>query len=82
MINVSTTGNTKSFSKAQWCTVLSEKEIDCAIFPDFKYKVDSFNLYIIDNYVKRTIGRCIPRIENIKTINKVHLPYYFFFSII
>ena len=32
-------------------------------FPDFEYKVDSFNLYIIDNYVKRTIGRCIPRIE-------------------
>ena len=31
--------------------------------PDFKYKVDSFNLYIIGNYVKRTIGRCIPRIE-------------------
>ena len=22
--------------------------------PDFKYKVDSLNLYIIDNYVKRT----------------------------
>ena len=31
--------------------------------PDFEYKVDSFNLYIIDNYVKRTIGKCIPRIE-------------------
>ena len=31
--------------------------------PDFKYKIDSFNLYIIDNYVKRTIGRYIPRIE-------------------
>ena len=31
--------------------------------PDFKYKVDSFNLYIIDNYVKKTIGRCLPRIE-------------------
>ena len=31
--------------------------------PDFEYKVDSFNLYIIDNYVKRTVGRCIPRIE-------------------
>ena len=31
-----------------------------------KYKVDSFNLYITDNYVKRTIGRCIPRVENIK----------------
>ena len=30
---------------------------------DVKYKVDSFNLYIIDNYVKRTIGRCIPQIE-------------------
>ena len=34
--------------------------------PDFKYKVDSFNLYITDNYVKTTIGRCIPRVENIK----------------
>ena len=34
--------------------------------PDFKYKVDSFNLYITDNYVKRTIERCIPRAENIK----------------
>ena len=35
-------------------------------FPDFKYKVDSFNLCITDNYVKRTIGRCKPRVENIK----------------
>ena len=33
---------------------------------DFKYKVDSFNLYITDNYVKRTIERCIQRVENIK----------------
>ena len=24
--------------------------------PDLKYKVDSFHLYIIGNYVKRTIG--------------------------
>ena len=24
--------------------------------PDFEYKVNSFNLYIIDNYVKMTIG--------------------------
>ena len=23
--------------------------------PDFKHKVDSFNLYIVGNYVKRTI---------------------------
>ena len=27
--------------------------------PDFKYKVNPFNLYVIDNYVKKTIGRCI-----------------------
>ena len=34
------------------------------LFPmDFEYKVDSFNLYIIDNYVKRITGRCISRIE-------------------
>ena len=31
--------------------------------PDFKYKVDSFNLYIIDNYVERTTGKCILQIE-------------------
>ena len=34
--------------------------------PDFKCKVESFNLYITDNYVKRTIWRCISRIENTK----------------
>ena len=33
------------------------------VSPDFEYEVNSFNLYIIDSYVKRTIGRCIPRIE-------------------
>ena len=32
--------------------------------PDFKYKVKSFNLYIIDKYVKRAIGRLnIPQFE-------------------
>ena len=31
--------------------------------PDFEHKVDSFNLYITDNYVEKTIGRCILRIE-------------------
>ena len=36
--------------------------------PDFEYKVDSFNLYIVDNYIKRTIGRCIPRIESLKRL--------------
>ena len=34
--------------------------------PDFKYMVDSFNLYVTDNNVKRTIERCIPGAENIK----------------
>ena len=32
--------------------------------PDFKYKVDSFNLYIIDNYVKRTIGSVSRKLSN------------------
>ena len=45
------------------CTVLSEKEIYDVISPDFKYKLESFNLYIIDKYVKRTIGRRILQIE-------------------
>ena len=45
-----------------WCSVLNKKYM--VLFSlDFEYKVDSFNVYIIDNYVKRTIGRCIPRIE-------------------
>ena len=37
--------------------------------PDSKYEVDSFNLYIRDNYVKRTIGRCIHHeLKTLKTI--------------
>ena len=40
--------------------------------PDFKYKVDSFNLYIADNYVKRTIGGIYHELKTLKTINKVH----------
>ena len=58
-------GNTKSFLRHNlWYTILSEYKKYMVLFsPDFKYKVDSFNLYIIDNYVKRTIGRCIPRID-------------------
>ena len=40
MINVSKTGNTESFSKIQFIVHRTE------------YKVDSFNLYIIENYVK------------------------------
>ena len=53
--------------------------------PDFKYKVDSLNLYIIGNYVKRTIGEVYTAngvASCAETINKVHWPYYFFFSII
>ena len=33
--------------------------------PNFKYKVESFNLYIIHKYVKRTIGIRIPQIEQL-----------------
>ena len=33
--------------------------------PDFKYKVESVYLYIIDKYVKRTIGRRILQIEQL-----------------
>ena len=42
---------------------------------DFKYKVNSFNLYIIGNYVKRTIGE-VDSANGVtscgETINKVH----------
>ena len=55
MINVSITLNTKSFSKTQF--MVHRTEVYSI------YKVDTFNLYIIDNYIKRTIGRCIPQIE-------------------
>ena len=37
--------------------------------PDFKYKVDSFKLYITDNYVKRTVYH---ELKTLKTINKIH----------
>ena len=61
MINVSKTGNTESLSKTQFMVHRTEWiKIYGIISLDFKYKVDPFNLYIIDNYVKRTIGKCIP----------------------
>ena len=37
--------------------------------PDFKYKVDSFNLYITDNYV---LGGVYHELKTLKTINKIH----------
>ena len=43
--------------------------------PDVKYKVDSFNLYIIGNYVKRTIGEVYTAngvTSCAETISKVH----------
>ena len=43
--------------------------------PDFKYKVDSSNLYIIGNYVKRTIEEVYTANgvnSCAETINKVH----------
>ena len=48
-----------------WCSVEVNKKYFVLFSPDFEYKVDSFNLYIIDNYVKKTIGRCILRIEQL-----------------
>ena len=71
MLNVSKMGNTKSFSKAQFMVHCTERirNVLC-YFPRIssmiKYKADSFNLCITDSYVKRTIVRCIPQIENIK----------------
>ena len=60
----SKTGNTKSFSKTIYgAPYWVNKKYKVLYSPDFKYKVDSFNLYIIENYVKRTIGRCIPQIK-------------------
>ena len=66
MINVmfQKRGTPKAFLRHNlWCTVLSEKKIYGVTSPDFKCKVDHFNLYIINNFIKRSIGRCIPRIE-------------------
>ena len=66
LINVLKTGNTNSFSKTQFMVQRTDrvnKKYMVLFSPDFEYKVDSFNLYIIDNYVKRTTGRCVPRIE-------------------
>ena len=54
------TGNTKGFSETQFMVHRTEwiRNIQMVLFsPDFKHKVDQFNLYIMDNYVKRTIGR-------------------------
>ena len=64
MIIVSKTGNTKSFPKTQFMVHRRVKKKCMVLFsPDLKYKLDSFNLYILDNYVKRTIGRCILQTE-------------------
>ena len=52
-----------SYRHKLWRTVLSGKKYIVLFSPDFKYEVDPFNSYIIDNCVKRTIGRCIPRGE-------------------
>ena len=49
---------------------------------DFKCKVDSFNLYITDNYVKRTIGRCIPPVENIKNLGSLTVSLLLFHNLI
>ena len=64
MINISKTGNTKSFSKTIYGAPYRVNKKYMMLFsPDFKYKVESFNLYIIDKYFTRTTGRRIPQIE-------------------
>ena len=64
MINVSKMGNTKSFSKTIYGAQYSvDKKYKVLFSRDFKYNEDNFNLCMIDSYVKRTIGRCIPRVE-------------------
>ena len=62
LINVSKTGNTKSFSKTIYGAPYRVNKKYMVLFsPDFECKVDSFNLYIINNYVKRTT--VFPRIN-------------------
>ena len=57
-------GNTKVFQDTIYgAQYWVNKKYVVLFSPGFKYQVDSFNLYIIENYVKRTIGRCIPRTE-------------------
>ena len=47
--------------------------------PDFEYKVDSFNLYIITVRLKGLLGGVYRELKNFlwRAINKVHLPYLF-----
>ena len=55
-------GTTKAFLKHNlWCTVLNKNYV--VFSPHSMYKVDPFNYFIMDNYVKRTIGRCMLRVE-------------------
>ena len=42
-----------------------DKEYMVLFSTDFKYNLDPFNLYIIDNYVKRTIGRWYRELSNL-----------------
>ena len=69
MINVSKTGNTKSFSEAQFS---KNKKYIVLFSPDFKYKVDSFNLYIHTIMLKGLLGGVYHEFKTLKTINKVH----------
>ena len=58
-------GTPKSFSKTHFMVHNTDwiRNIWCHFPLEFKYKVDSFNLYIMDNYIKSTIGRYTPQIE-------------------
>ena len=62
MINVSKTENIKSFLRhSLWCTVLSEEEIYCAMFPGFGRLFQFLQTIML----KGLLGG-IPRIKNIK----------------
>ena len=65
LINVSKTVNTYSFCKMQFMVQRTgvNKKYMVLFSPDFECKVNFLNLYVIDNYVKRTTERCIPQIE-------------------
>ena len=66
ILTVYTTGcNDKCFKNGEQQKLFEDrvnKKYMVLFPPGFRYNVHSFNLYIIDNYVNRTIGRCIPRI--------------------
>ena len=64
-------GTSKAFLRHNlWC-IVNERYI-VLFSPDFKYKVDSFNLYIQTIMLKGLLGGVYHELKTLKTINKVH----------